>query len=152
MAKLDLKAFLANPDRVIQDLKATATLAAGGDPRAYLEDSAREVLSSMAPAAQLALVDASTLHSDLTALQGDVDRTMAAIEAESDPRRLAALKEDLVKALASRKASIELKARAALASDVRAALEAALATFVTIASAFAKAFVPALGNLGNLGK
>ncbi len=142
MASFDAKEFLKDP---VQRLKAASLAAVGGDPKAFLQSSAQEIYGSMKPAVQLAVLDVQEVHGDLAGLQEDVDKTLEALARETVPSRIAGLKEDLERALASRRASILLKARAKLASDAHAALDAALATFVKIAVAVARAFVPALG-------
>lgn len=85
--------------------------------------------------------EAGYLVAELQTFQLDVEATIAAMEAERDPRRLKALQEDLERFLPARKAAIMSAAESAASSSVQAALETALNVAVKAGLAIAKAFL-----------
>lgn len=111
------------------------------DTSALFQGAIDEVLKISRPSLLDAILNCDPLRDALLELKSDVEKTLAAIETETNPNKLSGLQRDLEETLIARRKAITSRAASLVASDVSQALEIGLKLVGQIIGAAARAFV-----------
>jgi hypothetical protein len=112
------------------------------DPTAFAQGLVDPLREAVSPFLASATADAKALVAQFDVLEGDVTRTLLALEAATDDKTRALLQDDLTKFLPARKQALIAEIVSKGASDAEAVAEVALTVLVKAATIAAKSFVP----------